>query len=663
MASMNQPTSVLPNLLSPIWVGNVQLRNRIVFTGHDTCMADGGYVGDQLLAYHSARAKGGVGLIIVQVVGVHETARYKNEALMAIDDSCIAPFSRLASEIHQHGGKVFVQLFHPGREVTDFIDGIKRPAYAPSVSPQERYHFIPRALSLSMIREILRGYADAANRMKRAGLDGVEIVASHGYLAQQFLSEEINRRTDHYGGSFENRARFLKESVKAVRDAVGTDFVVGLRISGNEHNPEGMSEDLSLRAISEVAADLDYVSVVEGSSSTIGAAIHIVPPMFYENGYVAPFSERVKKAVSIPVLVTGRINQPQDADVLIRDGKADLCGMTRALICDPSMPEKATRGALDDIRACIACNQACIGHLHHGFPISCIQHPETGRERQYGEIKAAAKSKKVMVVGGGPGGMKAAATAALRGHKVTLYESGAYLGGQARLAQMLPGRAEFGGIITNLTRELQMANVEVRTRTLVDAELVASERPDVVILATGGKPRWPLHFLYEQSGGAGTSQVVQAVDVLQEKVTCGASVLIADWSCDWVGLGLAELLAKKGSRVCLAVNGVIAGEMIQSYTRDAMIRRISKLGVEITPYARLVGYDDDTVYMQHIVSDEPMIFENINTLVLAQGAEPDDGLAVALESAGAELYLIGDCQMPRTCEEAVFEGLEVGWRI
>ena len=642
-------------LFSPFCLGSLRVTNRIVSTGHDTVLPTDGTVNEALIAYHEARAKGGVGLIVSQVTGVHETARYTNHVLMATDDGCIEGFRRLVEKVHKHGSKLIVQLFHPGREMTESFDGSAPVAYAPSVSPSERHHIIPRAMSSAMIREIIEGYGAAAKRLEKAGVDGVEFVASHGYLPAQFLSETVNRRTDDYGGSFEKRLRFSVDAIAAIRDATSDGFCVGLRISSDEKYDEGLDEDVTTQAITVLQDQLDYVSVVAGTSATIGGAIHIVPPMYEKSGYLAPFAARIKTATNLPVIVTGRINQPQEAEAIVAARDADLCGMTRALICDPEMPNKARMARPDDIRACIGCNQACIGHFQKGHPISCIQHPETGRELQYSELKPVDRSKIIMVVGGGPAGMKAAAVAAARGHKVVLHEADAQLGGQARLAQLLPNRAEFGGIITNLTREMELAGVEVKMNSRVDLATISAEKPDAVIFATGSTPRWPASFEHDGSG-----QVVDATAVLKKEVNVGASVVVSDWTCNWVGSGIAEHLAEQGCRVRLAVNGLSPGEVLQSYVRDANAARLHALGVEIIPYARLYGQDEDTVYLQHLASGEPILVEGVDTLVLAQGSVPNTELAEDAADLGIQFMSIGDCQMARTCEEAVLEGLIAG---
>ncbi len=396
---MAAPT--FPHLFSPLAIRGCVVKNRILSTGHDTTIPTDGLVNDALVAYHRARAEGGAGLIVVQVAGVHDSARYTTHILMATEDDCVPGFRRLADTCRGYDCRLFVQLFHPGREIMESQDGCLPVAYAPSVAPSERFHVIPRAMPLDVLEEIVAGYGEGARRIAEAGADGVEIVASHGYLPAQFLNPRINRRQDAYGGSDEARLRFLRQIIAVIRDRAGPDIIVGMRISGDEKDHEGLSEAESLAAIVAVQGGLDYVSVIAGTSASLGGAIHIVPPMAIDNAYVAPFAAAVKLQVAIPVFVAGRINQPQIAEQVLASGQADMCGMTRAMICDPEMPNKAAEGRLDDIRVCIGCNQACIGHFHLGYPISCIQYPDSGRELSYGSRRPARRKKRVLVAGGG----------------------------------------------------------------------------------------------------------------------------------------------------------------------------------------------------------------------------------------------------------------------
>ncbi|MNF44350.1 putative N-methylproline demethylase [compost metagenome] len=644
------------HLFEPLQIRGKRLKNRIMSSGHDTSMPTDNLVNEQLIAYHRARAEGGAGLIILQVAGVHDSARYTSHVLMATDDACIDGYRRLAETCHAQGTVVLSQIFHPGREIMESSDGLLAVAYSPSAVPNERFRVMPRALDKAMIDEIVAGYAAAARRLHTAGVDGVEIVASHGYLPAQFLNPRVNRRTDDYNGELPQRLRFLREVIAAVRASTDEQFIIGLRISADERDPQGLTEDESLAAVQALQQQLDYVHIVAGTSASLGGAIHIVPPMAVEAAYLAKEASTFKAGLAVPVFVTGRINQPQEAELIIARGQADVCGMTRALICDPQMPNKTDGGHVEDVRACIACNQACIGHFHKGLPISCIQHPETGRELQYGQLQPTAARKRIMIAGGGPAGMKAAAVAARRGHDVTLYEASAQLGGQVLLAQLLPRRAEFGGASTNLQREMELAGVRVVRNTRVDRALVERERPDLVIVATGAQPYWPE---FERGGEL---QVVDAWQILRDEVKPGRSVVVVDWRCDWIGPGIAERLIRNGHQVQLAVNGTHCGENLPLYVRDHLAGELHRLGVPITPYARLYGCDDSTVYLQHTASGEPMLFENIDTLVLCQGHQPVDTLADELKDL-VECRRIGDCLAPRTAEEAIYEGLKVAWAV
>lgn len=651
---MSHPT--FPHLFEPLELRGKRLKNRIMSSGHDTSMPTDNRVNAQLIAYHRARAEGGVGLIVLQVAGVHDSARYTSHVLMATEDSCIDGYRELAETCHAHGTVVLSQIFHPGREIMESADGLLAVAYSASGVPNERFRVMPRALDQAMINEIVAGYASAARRLHEAGIDGVEVVASHGYLPAQFLNPRVNRRTDDYNGSLEHRLKLLREIIEAVRAATDEQFIIGLRISADERDAEGLTENESLEAVQHLQTQLDYVHIVAGTSASLGGAVHIVPPMAIAAAYLANEAATFKASLSIPLFVTGRINQPQEAELILARGQADVCGMTRALICDPLMPAKTLEGRAEDVRACIACNQACIGHFHKGLPISCIQHPETGRELVFGELQQAVQPKRIMVVGGGPAGMKAAAVAAKRGHAVTLYEASGQLGGQVLLAQLLPRRSEFGGASTNLQREMELAGVRVVRLTRVDRKWVEQEQPDHVIIATGAEPYWSA---FEQGGEL---QVVDAWQVLREQVTLGRSVVVVDWRCDWIGPGIAERLMRAGHQVQLAVNGTHCGENLPLYVRDQLAGELHRLGIPIIPYARLYGCDDTTVYLQHTASGEPMLLENIDTLVLCQGHQPVDTLGAELQGL-VPFDRIGDCLAPRTAEEAIYEGLKVAWNL
>lgn len=651
--------SGLTHLLSPLQIRGLTLRNRIFSTGHMAVMLEDGKVSDAMIAYHAAKAKGGAALTIIEAARVHPSGNSGRPAIRAYDPACVPGYARLAQACHDEGCKVFAQLSHPGREMTMAADGSHAVAYAPSAVPNERFHVMPREMSVEMIAEVVKGFETSAENIRAAGLDGVEIVASHGYLLGQFLNPRVNLRTDAYGGTDENRMRIIHEVIAAIRRGGGAEMVVGIRLSGEEKDHDGVEADEMLQIAQDIGAnaDLDYLNVTAGTSAGLAGSTHIVPSMRFDAGYTTPLSAAIRGVVSKPIFVAGRINQPQIAEQTLARGAADMCGMTRALISDPKMPRKAQAGQLDDIRACVACNQACIGHMLNACSISCIQHPETGRELTYGTRVRVKAPRKVMVVGGGPAGLKAATVAAERGHDTTLYEAGEQLGGQVNLAQLLPGRAEFGGVTTNLTHEVQRAGVKVHLNTPVTAQYVNKENPDTLILATGGINRTP------EIEGADEAHVVSAWQVLEDQANVGARAVIADWRCDWVGMGLAERLARDGCHVRLAVNGMVAGQTIPQYARDSWLGDLHKLGVEIIPHMRLYGADAQDAYFQHTLSGEPVILEEVDTLVTALGTQSVTTLEAELADWSGEVHVIGDALCPRTVEEAVLEGLKVASEI
>ncbi len=647
--------SSFPSLFSEISIGPVRVPNRIVSTGHHTYLAHK-HPSEELIAYHEARAKGGVGLIVTEIIAIHDTAMFSEQLLMALNKNCVPQFRKLADRVHVHGTKLFGQLFHPGREMLRSANGLIPRAYAPSAVPNERFHIMPRPMSDRLIGEVIAGYADAAGYLAQAKYDGVEIVASHGYLPAQFLNPFVNRRDDSYGGDYERRLKFIREIIYEVRLAA-PDLAVGIRISADEMDDHGLGDELVLKICSSLSDELDFFSVVAGTSASLGGSVHVVPPMGVTSDYIAQYSEKIRHVTHKPVIATGRINQPQSAETIIANGQADLCGMTRALIADAELPKKAKTGQLDAIRACIACNQSCIGRAHKGLGISCIQNPISGRETVYREATPVNHRREVVVVGGGPGGMKAAITAAARGHRVTLHESAVRLGGQVLLAHRLPGREEFGTLITNLEHDIEHNGVRVYTDSMITADDICAHEPDVVILATGASPYVP------DFEGKGDNHVVTAWQVLNEEVRVGAAVVIADWRADWVGVGLAERLALSGSAVTLCTNAAMAGEFLQIYTRNHYVGRLHRLGVAIRTHARFFGVDGNTVFFQDTLTREPIVIDEIDTVVLSLGHSAVSVLGNELDNESFSVVSVGDCVTPRTAEEAIYEGFVAGNQI
>lgn len=639
-------------LTAPFEIRGTRFKNRMFMAPHGTGYARGGGWAEQALAYYRARLEGGVSLVVTEATQVVPVTGQGYAQLNGASDAFPAEVRKLADLCADHDARCIVQLYNEGRARAHSTDGSVEPALAPSVVRDERFHIVPVEMTTDQVARFVDLFAAAAGRAVAGGADGVELLIGMGYLHGQFLSPRINLRSDCYGGSPEGRHRFAFETLRAMRREMGDAPLLGFRVVPEDDDPDGMRMDETL-AFCRAAAErglVDYISVTVGGTHTLAGTSKIVPPMYFDAGDATAQAHAVRQATGLPVLVAGRINQPAQALRAITSEAADMVGFVRALLTDPAFPDKVIGGDLDGIRACIGCNQACIGHRNKGHGVSCIQFPESGRELQYGNPGRAERPRHVVVVGGGPAGMKAAAVSAARGHRVQLFEAGRQLGGQALLAQALPGRAEFGGIVTNLMAEVERSGVSVTLNHQVTAAGLAAMAPDEVILATGARPHMPV-------GEFDGAQVIQAWDVISGAAQAGGSVVIADWRCDWVGPGLAEMLAANGHKVVLCVNGEKAGELLQPYVRYALAGRLHAAGVSVVPYMRIFGADEDTAYFQHVVTGDPHVIEGVDTLVMAWGNDPVTDLVGA--DLACPVHRIGDCLSPRTAEEAVLEGLKV----
>lgn len=648
--------TAFPRLFSPMTLRGVTLRNRIVSTAHGTYMSSGGLPNERIAAYHEARARGGTGLIVCEAASVHATALGAGRYAAAHRDACIEPYRRVVEGIRAHGAAVFGQLYHPGRGdiAGSSDDGTLSVAFAPSALASERNQLTPRPMSLALIREVVAACGDAAQRMREAGFQGIEIMAHHGHLVSQFLNPRINRRGDAYGGSAPARFRFLHEILEAVRGRIRDDMPLGVRICADEMDEDGLRppETLSIcRAIARTGL-ADYLSVSLGSTSSFRGGMHVTAPMAFAPGYVAPYARAVRETVDLPVIATGRIHEPRVAERLLAEGAADLCGMTRAQICDPELANKARAGRADTIRVCIACNQACIGHGAKGAPISCIQYPESGRERIHLPRPRAARRLRVLVAGGGPAGLKAAAVAAECGHEVTLFEAGEGPGGQVLVAARLPGRSEFGRLATNLAGEARRAGVRIVTGRAVTRALAEERKPDLLVVATGAKD----HLPPVEGGG----HVLSAWQVALGRKPAGSRVVVADGKLDWSALGVAERLAREGCSVRLAVIGDAPGRHLPQGVRNHALGELDRLGVEVLPHLRLLGCGGGGARFRHTLSARAVDLPGVDTLVVAAGAIQESALEEELDGYAGLVRYAGDCLAPRSAEEAVLEGLRAG---
>ena len=608
------------DLLSPLALGPVELRNRIVSTAHQTTLVHDHLPTDDFVAYHEARAAGGTGMIVLEATAVHESGRLTAHTLAGYVPEIVGGYCRVGEAVHPHGTKLFVQLFHGGREL--IASPPRPPAVAPSAIPSQRFHVEPRALGAGEIEEIVAGYARSAELAAEGGLDGIELSAAHNYLFAQFFTPGLNLREDEWAAG----PQLLVAVVEAVRKAA-PELALGVRFSADSEAAVGVAPEL--------AGLVDYLSIALGDSSTYRGSTGIVPPPPVEEDAIAGFAAPFR--VGPPLIATSRIVDPGGAERLIREGVADAVGMTRALITDPDLPRKAAEGVA--FLRCIGCN-TCIAHYHAGIPIACSQNPRTGRELSWTPVRAARRLK-VAVVGGGPAGMAAAAEAQAAGHEVVLYESTIQLGGQVALAQAAPGHAELAAsLLRNYERLLE--GVEVRLGEHVEA------RPDgdAVILATGARPYMP--DLPNFNG------VLPAWSVLRGGRPEGKRVVVADWGGDASGLDAAEVLAANGFDVALTVGSAAFGETLHQYQRNLYAARLYRAGIEVWHHLELASWDGGRAVFTNIFAPELEAAMGADALVLALGREPVRDLEVpgALEA--------GDRLSPRSLEEAILEGSVAG---
>jgi 2,4-dienoyl-CoA reductase-like NADH-dependent reductase (Old Yellow Enzyme family) len=629
-------------VLSAVDVGPLRLRNRIVSTSHQTSLVHDHLPTDELLAYHEARARGGVGTIFLEATAVHRSGLLTAHTVGGFLPQIVAAYRRLGERLHPYGTKLMVQLFHGGRE--QISSAPRAPAVAPSAIPSLRFKSEPRALTGTEIEELIAGYATAARLAAEGGVDGLELSMSHGYLPGQFLSPLSNRRGDEFDGSLEARMRFSVEVLQAVRAAAGPAVAIGARLSADELIPGGLGVRDCAAIARRLHADklVDFVSLVLGHSAHPAASTWIAPPPPAPRVAIAPAAAAIRAAVpDLILLATTRVVTLADAQRLIDDGTADLVGMTRALIADPELVAKSTNGRTAEVIECVGCNQSCIGHYHAGVPIGCAVNPRTGRELTLAGARPAADT--VLVIGGGPAGTAAAIEASGAGAAVTLVERADALGGQLRLAGLAPGHAETWEIYCrSTTARLDAAGVSVRLAVEGDPALAA--RFERVVLATGARPYTPALEL-------GRATTIQAWDAVADPEAVAGPALVADWGGGWEGLDAAERLAQAGIEVTLACAGTVPGETLHQYQRNLYLARLDELGVQIVHHHELAGGP----MLRHLFSGRTRPLPPVATIVLAQGRQPVDELWSELQTHPGAVRA-GDVLGPRTLEEAVLEG-------
>lgn len=612
-------------LLSPLTVGSLEIKNRMAVAAMVTCYCDDdGMPTEQYIAYHEARAKGGFGLIITEDYAVDPAGRGFWCAGLWKDEQ-IAPHRELTERVHAAGAKIFAQIYHCGRQTAAALIGTQ--PVAPSALPCPSMGEVPHALTREEIRTIVGQFGDTALRAKQAGFDGVELHGAHGYLIAEFLSAYSNKRTDSYGGPLHNRLRFPLEVIADVRAKCGDDFPVSFRISADEYVIGGrdIAETTTVcRALEAAGIDLLHIS-----AGTYESAWAIIPPLGRPYAWLADFAAQVKQVVKIPVQVVGRIKDPDVAEGILQAGKADLISFARASLADPDLPRKYAEGHPEQIRQCIGCNQGCITILFANQPIRCLVNPSCGYEGAQ-EVKPAATTKKVLVVGGGPAGLEAARGARLAGHDVVLHERQDHLGGNFLVGAVPPGKGELTSYITWLGEELGRLGVPIRLCSEADADVVAREHPDVVVYAAGaGHVRPPI-------AGIDGAHVVDACDVLTGRATTGGRVVVAGGGM--IGSETALYLASLGRQVTIVdqLPGVALEE--NASRRYFLMKEFDEYKVEAVVNATITRITDCGVDVDQQGTPRTLACD---TVVLALGMTPDVAKLDAIRAV-ADVKVIGD---------------------
>lgn len=648
--------SLYDSLFRPIRVGGVTIPNRIVRSAHGT-----GLQGDDLIAYHEARARGGVGMSTIQATGVHPGAP---SGIPLYSDECLPLLERLGKRIAPYGMKVFHQLYHPG---AGYAAAAGMPEHwSASAIPNPLAGVVPIEMTKTMIDEVVASFAAAARRVRDAGLDGVDIHASSGYLIHEFLSPALNKRTDEYGGTFENRLRFLLEVIAAVRDAVGyDDFAVGVRLPNDDYVPGGLTAELNAAIARAIDPLVDYVSLHMGAYWRFHK---LIAPADDPLGVEMPDNRVITPHVTKPTIVVGRIMTLDHAKHIVESGEADMVSMVRALIADPELPNKARRGDESRIRPCIGSNMGCVGQLLTRGRLSCVVNVAAAREAHVSHEPGdrTSQPKKILVVGGGPAGLEFARTATLRGHHVELHEAMQVLGGQVTMAARAPRRADLGAITAWLAAELEALEVDVHLNSVVDADAVRRIGPDEVVIASGTTPRsdgFQVSAPAIALPGHDLPHVYSSWDLLGfgNPVNVQGPALVFDDTGSFEAISAADVLLQAGVAVTMVSRLDAPGASLPHppVTAGAARERLMSGDFDFIGGHYLRAITPDDVEIGVLFTDRVRRIP-ARTVVIVGFNEPNRELAVALADSGVPVHLIGDVRGRNSIMTAIHAGAELG---
>jgi len=656
------------NLFDSLQIGSLELPNRVLMTtvklGYGTKR---GEVTERHVAFYARRAEGGAGLVTTEPLYIRPNGREIPTQMGIYDGTFVPGLRRLTDAVHEAGGRVMAHVNHAGRVANPKLVPEGERVSASDV-PCPANQVVPRPLTLPEISTYVYYFAEAARRVREAGFDAIEIPFSHGYLIHQFLSPHTNRRDDEYGGSWENRLRFGREVIAAVREAVadgrrpGEGLPVVVRMNAQDYVDGG----LTLADAEALAPALEEMGV-DALSVTSGTMCESVPFCLYPTGTpkanLLPMAAAIRQKVSLPVAVAGRIRSPDVAREALSLGQVDWIGLGRPFLADPDWVRKAQQGDEEAILLCAACHQGCLGELRQGRGTSCMFNPLAGREAGI-QITPAEEARRVMVIGGGPGGMEAAIVAAQRGHQVTLYERDDLLGGRLREAVAVPYKEGFADLIRFQRVYVQRNGVDVRLNTEVTPEIAAAEAPDAIVVATGAEPIVP------PFPGLEESRWTTAYDLLDGKseVATETAFIVGAGTA---GLETAEYLARRGVRSIVVKRKPEVGGKLDPLARAVLLKRLESLGVEVRTGVEVVRFESAGAGRTTVVarpyphSEEKGKQSDLRfpaeTVVIALGLRADPSLAEALEAQGGPaVHVVGDCLKPREALDAVWEGFEVG---